>query len=947
MRGLFFSAKALCAPLGLALAFSAAGHGAPAPDLSRALPIVFEPNVGQARAEVLCLARAGSTLLEFTANSLRLLPPGRNAGAFPITMELENANARAPWRPESPLSGRSNYFRGTDPGRWRKNVSHFARARLERPYPGTDLVVYGRDGRIEFDFELAPHADPGAIRWRYRGADRVVLDGNGDLLLEGPRGTLRQHRPVIYQVADGRRREIPGSFLLLSGGRVGFRIGSYDRSRPLVIDPVVSYGTYLGGDGRDAAYAVAVDADGSVYVTGSTESADFPTHASAFQRGHAGGSQPSDVFVTKLNAAGTAVAYSTFLGGARDDTALAIAVDAQGVAYITGTTYSPDFPTTPGVLSREFGDPSWDIRGDGFLVKLGVNGSELAFSTYLPASEGDMVTGVAVDPDGNIHLTGHTYSDDWPTTRTAHQDVFCVGFGYDSFYTKLTPAGNSILYSTYLCGGGHDMAQAIALDGAGNIYIAGRTESADFPTTGGSHTDGEKDDAFLTKFDPTGKLLWSRFVGGRGADAALALVVDSQNRPAIAGSTTSSDLPASGGVFQSQHADSGQYGDAFAAGFEAANGSLRWLSYYGGGNHDYATGLSMDSSGNVYLAGFTASPDLPTTSTACMTGYRGGGDAFVAKFSPGAAALDWSLFFGGNDRDAAHGVAIDRQGAVYAAGQTFSGNFPTSAEALASAYGRGLRGVSDAFVLKLAPGAAPAANCIAINGVLNNASMLPGPVSPGEIVTIFGAGLGPDAPALFELTPDNRMKTGIAGTRILFDNTPAPVIFTYAYQVAAVVPYSLAGKTSTMLQVEYRGVKTPAVKLGVTDAAPAVFTINSSGRGPGAILNQDYSVNSAANPAARGSIVMIFATGEGQTSPPGQDGLLALGVLPAPLLPIRLLVGNTQAELVYAGAAPGLVAGVMQVNAKIPVDIPPGSAVPLTLIAGERRSPPGVTIAVK
>jgi uncharacterized protein (TIGR03437 family) len=338
--------------------------------------------------------------------------------------------------------------------------------------------------------------------------------------------------------------------------------------------------------------------------------------------------------------------------------------------------------------------------------------------------------------------------------------------------------------------------------------------------------------------------------------------------------------------------------------------------------------------------------DFPNTPSPCQPGFGGRSDGFLTAIDIRRGAVIQSAFLGGREEDSGQALALGAGGAAYVAGRTTSANFPTTQGAFRDAYASGYEGGGDAFVVRIDDRQPAAGPCITLNGAVSAASFLVGKVSPGEIISIFGAGLGP-AQAVSQTVQNGRFGTALAGTRVLFDGQPAPVLFTSSGQVNAIVPYVVSGKSSATVQVEYQGVRAGDLVLHVVQAAPAIFSTNGSGRGGGAILNQDYSVNSPARPAARGSVIQIFATGEGQTNPGGVDGMVAGGSLPAPLLRVAVTVGGIGVPIWYAGAAPGLVAGLIQVNAYIPMEVAPGSAVPVTLTIGGVPSPTGITLAVR
>ena len=446
------------------------------------LPLAFAP----AREEGAFLARSGgaSVLVQPRQALFALRRPQAKRPAF-LRLELADARERARLLPSRRLPGIVNEFLGDDPVRWRTNLPTFARLLVPRVYRGIDVAYHGRRGSLQYDFLLAPGADPWAIALRFSGQKSLRLDPAGDLLLGLPGGTLRQTRPRAFQ--DGR--QVAARFLLRDG-LVRFQLGRYDRSRPLLIDPSVPYSSYLGGGGSDVGQGIAVDASGSAYLTGYTDSSNFPT-ASPFQAANAGG---LDAFVSKLNAAGSALAYSSYLGGGGTDAGRGIAVDSSGSAYLTGQTTSTNFPTaSPFQLANAGGS-------DAFVTKLNAAGSALAYSSYLGGSGEDVGQGIAVDSSGSAYLTGYTLSINFPT-----QNPFQAanGGGRDAFVSKLNAAGSALAYSSYLGGGGFDDGRGIAVDASGSAYLTGQTESTNFPTTSpfqAANAGGL--DAFVTKVGP-------------------------------------------------------------------------------------------------------------------------------------------------------------------------------------------------------------------------------------------------------------------------------------------------------------------------------------------------------------------------------------------------------------------------------------------------------------
>ncbi|MBZ5546324.1 MAG: SBBP repeat-containing protein, partial [Acidobacteriia bacterium] len=513
------------------------------------LPISFEVNRGQTDRGVKFLARGPGYTLFLTPHETVLAlhgpaPAGDDRTSLSpspvLRLKLLGANPAVAVRGEDALPGKSNYFLGQDPRRWLTHLPTYARVRYPNVYPGVDLVYYGHQGQLEWDFVVAPGADPGRIALGLEGVERRWVDAEGDLVLGVGGSEVRWRRPRVYQQAEGVRQEINAGYVLRAAHRVGFRLGEYDRRRPLIIDPVLSYSTYLGGTGGDVAYGIAVDSSGNAYVTGTTGSPNFPTRL-AEQDTYSGG---GDAFVAKFNAAGSGLVYSTYLGGFYSDTSVAIALDPAGDAYVTGRTYSADFPTTTDALQSSYGG-----NGDAFVAKLSPTGSELAYSTYLGGSEADFGQAIAVDSAGDAYVTGPTQSTDFPTASPLQ-----IGNdgGSDVFLAKVNPSGTGLVYSTYLGGSSADSAQAIALDSSGNVYLAGYTFSVDFPTQSAvQSSNAGAGDAFVAELNSAASaLIFSTYLGGRGLDRAFGLALDTSGNIYITGDSQSADFPTTSGAYQ-------------------------------------------------------------------------------------------------------------------------------------------------------------------------------------------------------------------------------------------------------------------------------------------------------------------------------------------------------------------------------------------------------------
>lgn len=655
------------------------------------LPISFEPNVGQAPQGYDFLARGQGFGVAIDAAGVSLAL-GAETGEDLLRLELLGARRSATPQTLDPLAGTVNFVVGEDALGWRTDVATFGRVSYDGVLPGIDVSYFGTNGgTLEYDFVVAPNADPADIRIGITGAKGVAIEA-GRLVVTTAGGALTQEAPVVFQEVGGERVPVPGAFSL-DDGEVGFTVGAYDHTLPLVIDPVLTYSSYLGGSGDDVAWSVAVDGSGAAYLAGSTTSANFPT-TGALQGGFAGGGGGGDAFVTKLDPAGSPV-YSTYLGGSDEDVAHGIAVDGSGAAYVTGFTFSADFPTQSAFQGANAGG------NDAFLTKLSPAGSALTYSTYLGGQLDDLAKAVAVDGSGAAYLTGNTNSADFPT-QSPLQAAYAGGLN-DAFLTKFDAAGSALAYSTYLGGSADDYAWGVAVDGAGAAYLAGDTFSTNFPVAAAfQSTHAGDSDAFVSKLDAAGTtLVYSTYLGGSGADSAEGgIAIDGSGAAYVAGSTLSPDLPTQSPLQAS--AAGGM--DAFVTKLDAAGSALAYSTYLGGSAGDAASAIAVDGSGAVYLAGATSSTDFPVLAPAQGTN-AGSDDGFVATLGAAGSALGYSTYLGGSSFDHPHGMALDGSAAAYVVGATSSTSFPTQSAFQASSGG----GLSDAFVTKLS--GSPTATC--------------------------------------------------------------------------------------------------------------------------------------------------------------------------------------------------------------------------------------------
>lgn len=654
------------------------------------LPLAFEENVGQASDGVRFLARGPGYGLQLSDREAVLTLGRADDRHDALAMRLRGANRAPRVRGEERHPGVSNYFIGSDPARWRTGVAHFGRVRYERVYPGVDLVYYGRDGRLEYDFVVAPGADPGVIRIEYAGAKAIRVDADGDLVLTLDHGEVRHHAPVVYQDVDGERQAVAGRFVLGKRGRVGIEVGDYDRRTPLVVDPVLSYATYLGGNASDYLEDMALHSDGSVVLVGSTSSTDFPLAGSPL---HTSLSGSSDAWIARLSASGTELVYSTYLGGSGGEHANAVALDADGNAYVTGDTDSSDFPVAGAPYQ---GTPPGAF--DAFVAKLSPTGSALVYSTYLGGSlDSEGGKAIAVAPGGEVVVAGHTFSDDFPSAGSPYQPT--RHGEQDGFVVRLSASGSTLVYATYLGGSENDGAQDLALGSDGSVYVVGSTSSVDFPRAGTPLQAelGGDSDAFLARLGAAGStLVASTYLGGAGPEVAYAVALDAGGNVMLAGSTGSADFPTAG---QPPQASLGGTYDAFAAKLDSGGRTLVYSTYLGGGGIDFARGLAVDAGGSAHLTGITASSDFPTAGTPVQGIYGGGAwDAFVTTLNPAGSELSFSTFLGGGEFEEGLVIAVDGSAGLVLAGRTNSPNFPLAGSPFQST----LAGASDVFVARIA-----------------------------------------------------------------------------------------------------------------------------------------------------------------------------------------------------------------------------------------------------
>ncbi len=757
---------------------------------------------------------------------IRLRPIGANTGVVP--------------EPLDPLPGRSNYFIGNDPREWRTDIPTYSKVRYRNLYRGIDLVYYGNQRQLEYDFIVAPHEDPRQIELEFEGADAIDLDSQGNLLLTIGDQELRMRKPFTYQrEINGERREVAGNYRLieqvaslstqhsaLSTRRVGFQIGDYDPALPLIIDPIVDYATYFGGSGTDIGYGIAVDAQNNIYVTGQTSSPNL-TMKNALDDALEGA---NDAFVMKLNAQGNTVVFSTYIGGRNHgDRGWAIAVDRAGNIYFTGETNSLNFPTVNAA------QPVFRGAVDGFVAKLNIEGNVLLYSSYLGGGFTDVSHSIALDRFDNAYITGRTESVNFPV-RNPLQDK--LRGQRDAFVAKFSADGG-IIYATYLGGepaaGGRDeeVGYGIAVDALQNAYVIGYTTMANFPTANAIQPNfGGVEDAFIAKLNAAGSsFVYSTYLGGARADNGRGIAVDALGNAYIIGYTLSQDFP----TVEALQPVFGGSGDGFVAKINAAGSALLYSTYLGG-NGDENSGIiaditpscaiAVDALGNAYVTGKTESQNFPVV-RAINPVLRGDNDAYLAKLDPAGSELIYSTYLGstfmGNNGFDERGlaIAVTRLGTVFLTGQVLKNDYQTMLP-VQSAYGGGL---SDAFVTRISAPDIP--------GIftLSAASFVGGSFAPESIVTAFGSNLA----AGTETATTTPLPTALQGTSVNVKDKQgveraAPLFFVSPGQANFLLPPgTAAGKAQiTIINAQNNSLNTTVL---VEPVAPGLFSADATGQG--------------------------------------------------------------------------------------------------------------------
>jgi len=623
--------------------------------------------------------------------------------SYALKVKFLDANPDPAVTGENRLPGNSNYFIGNNSTKWQTDVANYEKVRLSNLYDGIDLVYYGNNSSVKYDFVVLPGEDYSRILLTYdlgeNSSRALSVNEKGEMVVSTPLGDVIERKPYCYQRIDGEKVEVDIGYDIVDSelNRFGFRIGEYNPDYTLIIDPELVYSTLIGGSGTKNTRGIAVDSDGNAFIIGYTSSSDYPVTAGTSDETHNGGGY--DAFISKINSTGTSLVYSTFIGGTGSDSALDFKIDDNGNAYLTGYVASSDFPVTSGAYDETFNEGGQD----SYLLKLNSLGNGIIYSTYIGGTGSDTGYGVDLDPSGNVYVTGETNSTDFPTTSGAYNES--SNGDTDCYVLKINTDGTTLLYATLIGGGSWEGSPSIDVDSSGNAYIAGTTNSTNFPVTTGAYdeTNNGGYEVFATKLNATGSsLIYSTYFGGSGNDNGYKILLDASGNAYVSGSTISSNFPTTQGAFDETY--NGPAHDGFVLKLNSSGSDLMYSTFLGGGvigghQEEIAWGLALASDGGLYVSGYSGQSDFPTTQDAYNNTLGGGMDAFLCKLDSSGRQLVYSTYFGGStgwDNSAVNGIALDVFDNIYMAGNAGSTDFPTTP----GAYDETHNGVVDAFVAK-------------------------------------------------------------------------------------------------------------------------------------------------------------------------------------------------------------------------------------------------------
>jgi hypothetical protein len=805
------------------------------------LPLVFEANQGQAKPEVRFLFRGERYTAFLTGGSMVLSLRSATAvstahtqnwsadsqaqpSSITVQLNLSGAAKNPAVVGEELLPGKINYFLGNNPAEWHRNIPTYARVRYKNVYPGIDLVYYGNRRQLEYDFVISPGADPNLIQFEIEGSTQVEFDQAGNLILKTTSGDLRLQSPGIYQESNGARLPVKGAYVLQDSSHIGFQVAQYDPNKPLVIDPVLIYGTYVGGSGSDQATSIAVDHSGNVYLAGYTDSTDFPQGSLGTLPAGA-----NHVFVAKLDSTGSNLVYADYIGGNSQDYGYAIALDSANEAYVTGSTASSNFPMVNPYQG------SYPGSFNAFVTKLSSDGSSVLYSTYLGGNGSDLPVGVAIDTVGSILVAGNTTSTNFPVVNSYQSSVLPNGggqYGTYGFLSKFSPDGSDLEYSTYFagnsnvalnCGGvqcwpsPYSAISGLAVDNNGNVYAGGVTNTNNFPTTQtaylSSNTASQPNATvgFVSKFSGAGTLDYSTyFYESSGILTNInAIAVDGAGAAYVTGVAASDgSFPVTATSICDPGVSGWECSYGFISKFDAAGSTLLYSTFLGLDNYASPQAIVLDANNDAYIVASTSSNSFSMVNG--IEPYSNGSDILVVEIDPLASTELFASYVGGSGDESPAGIALDSNGNIYIAGTTDSTDFPVTPGASQGLPG----GNTDALVIKIGTSSSPAVSLTPAS--LEYAIEPVGTASPTQTALLRNMGSSPLTVSAISTSGDfsqsNNCGSGVAAA----GSCTLSVTFTP----------TAAGARSGALLIE-------------DDAAgaPHVLNLSGSGSGPGATVS--------------------------------------------------------------------------------------------------------------
>ena len=934
-------------------------------------PLRFEPAVSKTGKTAGFVARGPGYAIAVSPKSMRLALAGRREShSVSVRMDVVGANPTAEGKGLEALPSKSHYLIGNDPDGWRRNVPHYSRVKFKKVYPGIDVIYRGleREGsagpaRLEYDFIVAPGADPSLIELSFDGFDKLRLDDGGDLVLSTPAGELRQHRPVVYQHAAGERRIVEARFELHGTGRVGFSVGDYDANLPLVIDPEVVFGSYLGGDDFEALTRVLFDeATQQLLLAGWTFSPNFPANPETRFANFLGG---RDGFVSALSADASTLLWTTFVGSPGVDVVTDLEA-FEDILWMTGHTDDPRMPVT---------EPNRFVqRVDSFLLGLSKDGQQIEYGRYTGGTGGDESLAMDICRRDNqllIVQAGRTDSPDFPVgpESAPHLGGFFDAFVEVQVLERFGPSEDLFMEertAVYFGGIAEDEGKEVVITSCesetGPEIVMGMDTTSkglfigplpfqvlhaggmdahltawrlldpiELRRTGGTYVGGAEDETLEGM-----ELTDSSYLADEVAMKRIALLLTTNSRKLPTLTSAIHILP--GGEKEAMYVIS-LSGDELGSIFDTPEEEdAFWATYVGGEGIDRGGDLVVDRNGCIVVTGTTNSADYPVTPGAPQTEYAGGNwDAVVSRVCGYGTRIEFSTFLGGLGDERGTALAVDTMQQYYVGGET-TGGFPTTPGVAQADFGGGSQ---DTFVTKLS-------NSILFrDGLVSAAKYTPadgGGISPQEIVTGFGIFPGIEGPVNALLSKQVILPDELGGVRVLTIGKPNPMFFASSSQVTFVARWNFKPPGPDPLQIEVNGDLGNTVVFPIAESNPGIFSLDFSGTGQGAILNPDFSVNGPGNPSD--SFIIVFGTGGGRTDPICPNGELAPSVEPLPRLKLTstAFVDGVAAEVLYAGSAPRLICGVNQWTV-MPTNSPSGPAVPVTVCVGDQCSQGGITVA--